>query len=178
MVCGLAKSCRRTAGAAARGWRSASLLTVAAALLTSCASSGTGRLNAEYPEKEAQIERRLNEIFDAARGKRWEVLEAAHFYGPKFSKFGAEKPGRQDASETREFERAGLAALDELSMQAKDLKIDVLGEVAVATFILDFSFRVGSDVFERRARATMVMVLADESWRIFHEHFSAYESEP
>jgi ketosteroid isomerase-like protein len=63
-------------------------------------------------------------------------------------------------------------------MRANDLKIDVFGEVAVVTFLVNSSFKVGTDNLERQARSTLVFVKDQGTWKITHEHFSPLKSNP
>jgi ketosteroid isomerase-like protein len=105
-------------------------------------------------------------------------LDSYHFYGPKFTKFAAEVFGRQDAAAARKGEHDGSAAVNDLKMQADDLKIDVFGDAAIATFILNYSFKTGTGTIEKKARSTMVFVKDRGTWKITHEHFSAPKSDP
>jgi len=148
-----------------------------AILFAGCASIPTADLNANHPEARAQIERRLHEIFDAAEKKDLPRLDSYHFYGPRFTKF-AEQLGRQDAAAAREGEHAGSAAIKDLSMQADDLKIDVFGDTGIATFIMNYSFKSGSDAIQKKSRATLVFVKDRGAWKITHEHFSPFKSNP
>ncbi len=154
------------------------LLPLVAILLAGCASAPTVDLNADYPGERAQIQRTLQEIFEAAEKKDLDRLDSYHFYGPKFTKFAGEKPGRQDATASRWGEHEGLEAINGLSMRANDLKVDIFGEVGIATFILDYHFKAGTDTVEKKARATMVFVKERDAWKIVHEHFSAFVPSP
>ena len=154
------------------------LLPFVAILFAGCASVPTTDLNADYPEERAQIQRALSEIFDAAAKKDLDRLDSHHFYGPKFTKFAGEKPGRQDATAARWGEHEGLQSINGLSMRADDLKVDVFGEVGIATFVLDYRFQSGTDTVEKKARATMVFVKEHGAWKIVHEHFSALNPGP
>jgi ketosteroid isomerase-like protein len=121
----------------------------------------------------AEVKQRLGEIFDAAEKKQFTRLESFHLYGPQFSKFAAEEFGRQDARAARRGEHDGLSAINELSMRADDLKIDLFGDVAIATFIMNYSFKTGANTkISKRARSTMVFVKQHGAWKIAHEHFS------
>src|SRR6059058_5747316 len=120
------------------------LASVSALIVIGCASVPKANLQADYPEEKARIEQRLNQIFDAAQKKELDRLDSYHFYGPKFTKFSASFPGRQDAAIARKGERDGLAAINGLKMQAEDLKIDVFGNVAIVTFILNTKFNAGA----------------------------------
>ncbi|MEO8427842.1 MAG: hypothetical protein ABI651_12100 [Verrucomicrobiota bacterium] len=86
------------------------ILPVVAILLVGCATAPTARLAAEHPNEQAQIRRRLDEIFNAAKKMDFNRLDGYHFYGPKFTKFAAETPGRQDAAAARQGERDGLGS--------------------------------------------------------------------
>jgi ketosteroid isomerase-like protein len=125
-----------------------------------------------------QIEARLQEIFDAAEKKDLSRLDSYHLYGPKFTKFPAAPVGRQDAAIARKGEHDGLVAISALAMQATDLKIDVFGDVGIATFVLNSRFKAGGDPIERQERATLVFVKDHGAWKIAHEHFSPFKVNP
>ena len=57
-------------------------------------------------------------------------------------------------------------------MRADGLKIDVFGKVGVATFVLNYSFKVGEETVEKQAKTTMVFVKEGGEWKIAHEHLS------
>lgn len=148
-----------------------------AALASGCASSPTTNPQAAQKEQ-AQIERRLNEIFDAAEKKDLARLDSYHLYGPNFTKFSAASASRQDADTSRKGEHDGLGAINDLKMQAEELKADVFGNVAVATFILHSSFKVAADTIEKKERGTLVFVKEQGEWKITHEHFSPIAANP
>ena len=148
------------------------------ALLTclGCASVPKANLEADDGEERARIGQRLNQIFDAAQKKDLERLDSYHFYGPKFTKFSASFPGRQDAATARQGEHNGITAANDLKMNAEDLKVDIFGNVAIATFNLNFSFKTDSGVVERKEQSTLVFVKDRGEWKIAHEHFSPIPS--
>lgn len=156
--------------------RISGLLPVIAVLAVGCVSPGRNA-GADYQPK-TQIERRLTEIFDAAAKKDMNRLDSYHFYGPKFTKFAAEQPGRQDATAARKAEHQGLGSINDLSIKAEELKIDVFGDVGIATFVMRYTFKAGTDTIEKKARSTLVVVKEGAAWRIAHEHFSAFPSNP
>jgi len=119
----------------------------------------------------AAVEKRLNEIFDAAAKKELKRLDSYHLYGPRFSKFGAE-PHRLDSEAARAGEHAGLTAVENVQMRARDLKIDLFGSVAIATFLMEVNFSSGGREGSSTARGTLVFVHSDGEWKITHEHFS------
>src|SRR5438874_1462392 len=107
------------------------LASVSALIVIGCASVSKTNSEADHPEEKTRIEQRLNQIFDAAQKKEFDRLDSYHFYGPKFTKFSASVPDRQDAATARKGEHDGLAAVNELKMRAEDLKIDVFGNAAI-----------------------------------------------
>ena len=147
-------------------------------LLVGCASSPTARLNTPHPNDQAAVEHRINEIFDAAEKKDMPRLDSYHFYGPKFTKFAPEAPGRMDAGAARQGEHVGLSQLDELMMRADGLKVDVFGDTAIATFVMTYSFKLRDDTIRKQAFATLVFVKVGREWKITHEHFSQAKSNP
>ena len=148
------------------------ILATLACLLSGCASAPTGKLTADYPDERVGIESRLSEIFDAAEKKDLERLDSYHFYGPKFTKFGT-SAGRLDATSARQEEHQGLSRISDLSMRAEDLKIDVFGDVGVATFTMHSDFKAGTNTFHQKARSTLIFVKDRGFWKITHEHFSS-----
>jgi ketosteroid isomerase-like protein len=147
------------------------LLATIACLLSGCAATQTSKLAGDYPDERARIQNRLSEILDAAEKKDLERLDSYHFYGPRFTKFGT-AADRLDAERARQDEHQGLARISDLSMRVDNLKIDVFGDVAIATFIMKSEFRVSTNAFQQSARSTLVFVKDNGSWKITHEHFS------
>src|SRR4051812_12626918 len=105
-------------------------------------------------------------------------LDNYHLYGPKFTKFSSESTSRLDAAASRKGEHAGLGAISDLAMHADDLKIDLFGNVGIATFIFRYSFKAGGNSFEKKAQGTMVFAKEGGAWKIAHEHFSTIKAEP
>ncbi|MCI0745176.1 MAG: nuclear transport factor 2 family protein [Verrucomicrobia subdivision 3 bacterium] len=126
----------------------------------------------------AQVEGRLHEIFDAAAKQDMPRLDSYHLYGPAFTKFAGEHPPRLDADAARAGEHQGLSAISNLSMKADDLKIDVFGQTAIATFLLNYSFNLATNTVQKNDRTTLVFVKDRGQWKIVHEHLSPYKSGP
>jgi len=150
---------------------------LAATLLTGCASAPKSNLHAAHPDQQDQIKRRLQETFTAAEQKDFPRLDSYHLYGPSFTKYSAASPDRQDTTAARAGEYDGLAAIQGLSMWADNLKIDVFGQVGIATFILNYRFQAGGETIERQEQSTLVFV-NDGEWKIAHEHFSPLPPNP
>jgi ketosteroid isomerase-like protein len=141
-------------------------------LAAGCATTRTADPQADYPEERAQVERRLQEVFAAAETKDFDRLDGYHFYGPKFTKFSDSSSQRLDAAAGRKGEHDGLGSVTGMKMRADALKIDVFGNVAVATFILDYSFTAAGAAVRGKERSTLVFVKDGGGWKITHEHLS------
>ena len=148
------------------------LLPWAAILFVGCASAPTAKTTADFPAEQAQIRQRLAEIIDAAVKKDFPRLDSYHLYGPKFTKFDTVAARRLDADAARKGEHDGLGAATELVMHAEDVKIDVFGDVGIATLVLDYSFKAGADTIQKKALTTLVFVRDGREWKITHEHLS------
>ena len=137
---------------------------------------GRDILTNPFPEAQAAITARLDEVLDACELKDFDRLAAYHLAGPKFSKFDELDPlDRQDDETAMRSEVAAFSAIDDLDAHADDLKIDVFGPVAVATCVFRASFRMGGEQRSGRTRTTLVFVDAgDGGWLIAHEHYSPF----
>lgn len=131
-----------------------------------------------FPEEQANIKRLMDEALDVARKKDLNQLELFHLYGPKFSKFDSWEPlTRQDAEAGRKAEQDAFAPSNEIvALTYEDLKVDVFGDVAIATFYLPYSIKVGKEVISGNDRMTLVWVRVGDSWKITHEHGSPLKS--
>lgn len=146
---------------------------------------------ADFPEdlvqgtfagEQEKVERTLRDVFAAAEKKDLERLEQFHLFGPKFTKF-SEQGARQDAEVTRKSERQGIGDLVAFRPTLEDLKVDVFGEMAIATFTLRYEAVTPETTAKGHSRATIVFVKVnrdadgdqDGDWRITHEHFSPFE---
>jgi ketosteroid isomerase-like protein len=130
----------------------------------------------ESNEAQAEVAARLDEIMAAAEARDVDRLESYHLFGPRYTKFDDWEPlERQDAATARTLEREAISGADGLETQIEDLKVDVFGATAVATFVFAYSFSAGDGRMAVRARSTLVLVRDDErGWLIVHEHFSPF----
>jgi ketosteroid isomerase-like protein len=140
------------------------------------AVDGSDLVEEPFPLKQAAVAKAVRAVFEAASQGDLDRLESFHLYGPKCSKFDDMPPlARQDATATRVKERLALASLKAFKATEEDLKVDVLDNVAVATFILSYSYETADASGSSRVRSTMVFVEVAGTWRIVHEHFSRLE---
>ena len=134
------------------------------------------------PERDRkEIEGVVRAFFEAGRNKDLSALADFHASRESFTKFDENPPyTRQNSDEAFVHEQAAFANISDYSYTIDDLKIDLFGDAAVATFYLtyggmfvnDYSFE-GSPV-SGRARASMVLVRTPRGWRMAHEHFSSF----
>ena len=132
-------------------------------------------LNA-YETETTEIERTVHQIMSAARRQAVDELESYHAFGPKFTKFDDFEPlERQDADTTRRLEREAITGVKEFTPSVVDLKVDVFGPVAVATFVMNYDVvTVEDERLQLHARSTMVFANCEGRWLIVHEHFSPF----
>ena len=133
-------------------------------------------LTEPYAAEQAAVERTVHEIMAAAGRRDTDALEAFHAFGPKFTKFDDFEPlERQDAETAKYLEREGVSGVKEFTAAVADLKVDVLGPAAVATFVLNYGVVTPDDeAMSFRARATLVFADAGGRWLIVHEHVSPF----
>jgi len=127
------------------------------------------------------VEGLIRSFFDAGKNKDLSALAEFHASRERFTKFDENPPyTRQNSDEAFVYEQAAFANISDYNYSIEDLRIDVLGEVAIATFYLaysgmfvnDYSFE-GSPVGSR-ARVTMVLLREEGRWKIAHEHMSRF----
>ena len=134
------------------------------------------------PERDREeIESTIRAFFEAGKNKDFSALSGFHSARDQFTKFDENPPyTRQDSEEAFVYEQAAFANISDYSYSIDDLRIDLLGDVGVATFYLtysgmfvnDYSFE-GSPV-RSKARVTMVLIRKPQGWRVAHEHFSKF----
>jgi hypothetical protein len=111
-------------------------------------------------------------VFRAAELKQLDRLESYHLFGPEFTKFDEFGEGREDAATARAAERRGLAGVKAFKASVQELKVDIFGVAAVATFIVVYSAETATGTADGRLRSTVVLARRDASWKIVHEHYS------
>lgn len=116
-------------------------------------------------------------------GKNKDLTSLAKFHAPAqvFTKFDEHPPfTRQNSNEAFIYEQAAFANISDYDYKLGEMRIDFVGEVAVATFYLtytgvfvnNYSFE-GSTVGSR-SRVSMVLARFGEDWKIIHAHFSPF----
>jgi ketosteroid isomerase-like protein len=144
--------------------------------VTGCIGHQRKAMLAEHFKDQSAIEEALRTVLLAAETKDFDRLDRCHWYGPKFTKFVNASPTRLDAAAARQGEHEGLNALQDLKLHPRDLKIDVFGNTAVVTCILENSYQGAAKTEHGEERSTLVFVKDGDSWKIVHEHFSPIRS--
>ena len=127
----------------------------------------------------ADIEAAIRAFFEAGKNKDLTALADLHAPRDEFTKFDENPPyGRQNSDEAFMYEQATFANISDYACSIDELRIDLHGDAAVATFYLtysgmfvnDYSFE-GSPV-RGRTRVTMVLARSARGWKAVHEHLS------
>lgn len=99
-----------------------------------------------------------------------EGLQSAHLDSEKFSKFGPRSFDRQDLFETNESEADFFSSITDVEYEVRNLKVDVFGSVAVATYYPRASFTLDGESRTINGRQTFVFVETEDGWKLAHEH--------
>ena len=131
----------------------------------------TDMIHRSYPEEQAAVRRRLDQIWAAAAARDFETLESFHLYGSKFTSFKNGAP-REDAAANAAGERAMFSVLEGPEVDMRELVVNIFGDVGIATFNGHFTGMMNGSPTELRQQATMVFVSSGDEWKLVHEHFS------
>ncbi|HEX9677734.1 YybH family protein [Nitrososphaera sp.] len=120
----------------------------------------------------------IYKYFQIAKSK--EIEGIPDFFDDKFTKFGDSPPyDRRELERALMLEQLQFASISDYDFKIEDLKVDVIGETAVATFVLqstgmivdDYSFR--GTTINNRSRVTIVFKKDKNGrWKMLHQHFS------
>ena len=142
-------------------------------LLVSCTSEKSLQrdlLNDPFPEAQAELREVVESIVKDAMTANIEGLQAAHLVSDKFTKFGPRSFDRQDVAGTNESEAAFFSSISNFNQEIKDLKIDVFGDIGIATYYPHVSFVQNGEKKNGSGRQTLVFLKTEHGWKIVHEH--------
>lgn len=91
-----------------------------------------------------------------------------------YTKFDDWPPFERQGLDGLKREADALKVLKEYDYEISDLRIDVLGNTALASFIIKYRGRMRELDFNVRSRVTMVLVKVGDEWKIIHEHWSRF----
>lgn len=126
----------------------------------------------------ATIQDLIYKYFEIAKSK--EIEGISDFFDDKFTKFGDSPPyDRRELERALMLEQLQFASISDYDFKIEDLKVDVVGDAAVASFALqstgmivdDYSFR--GTAINNRSRVTIVFKKDKTGgWKMLHQHFS------
>ncbi len=114
--------------------------------------------------------------FDGIKNKDEKAVTA--LLDESYSKFDDWPPyQRQDRAQALQNEFSAFKVLSNYSYELKDFKDAVLGEVALATFTINYKANMRNEQFDVTSRVTAVLKKQDSTWKIVHEHLSRFPAE-
>jgi ketosteroid isomerase-like protein len=119
---------------------------------------------------QAEIHATIEAIVSDAEAANLEGLMSSHLDSPMFSKFGPRTFERQDVTSTNASEAAFFGSIANYKQEIRDLKIDVFGDVGIATFYPHVSFEQDGQEKFASGRQTFVFLKTDDGWKLVHEH--------
>lgn len=131
---------------------------------------GVDLLNNSFVEAQAEIRAVVQSIYTDAETANIEGLQSIHLVHDKFTKFGPRSFYRQDVASTNELEAAHFGSIENFKADVKDLKVDVFGEIAIATYYPHTSFEVKGEKKGGISRQTFVFLKTQDGWKLVHEH--------
>ena len=126
--------------------------------------------HSSVPEAQAEIRAVIQSIKSDIESANIEGLQAIHLDSDKFTKFGPRSFDRQDVASTNESEATFFSSISDANYEVRGLKIDVFGDVGIATYYPEVSFVRNGKVVEVSGRQTHVFVKTDSGWKLAHEH--------
>jgi ParB family chromosome partitioning protein len=125
-------------------------------------------------EDEQTITRILFGEFQFPDEGKFHAFEELHLFGEGFTIYDDFPPfDRFEKNQARSKEREWFFKIaPNLHSEVKDLKIDVLGQVAIATLSVRYSGTILGRPLKMKSRGTVVLVKKKGTWKIFHEHWS------
>ena len=143
-----------------------------ALILASCSAppSEAELIDNPFPREQAELRKVIDGIAKDAMEANIEGLQDAHLHSEKFTKFGPRSFDRQDVAATDQSEAAFFSSIKNLDYQITELKIDVFGKIAVATYYPHVSFIKDGEEKRLTGRQTFVFLKTVEGWKLVHEH--------
>lgn len=128
---------------------------------------------------ESVIKRAVYRAFEVGKSKDLQSIQQMHSNDERFSKFSDMPPYmRMGYSDTCMHEELYFASISDYDFKIEDLRIDMFGEMAIVTFLIEHTGMLVDDysftgrTMSVRSRATMVFQEIDKEWLVVHEHFS------
>ena len=149
------------------------IITLLFVILSSCTERKSDQrdiVNDLFFEEQNELREVVESIVKDCETANLEGLKAIHLASDKFTKFGPRSFERQDVKSTNESEVAHFGSVSNFKAEVKDLKIDVFGDVGIATYYPHVTFEKDGVEKSGSARQTLVFLKTSEGWKIIHEH--------
>lgn len=145
----------------------------AVVFLVSCAGEShlqRDLVNDPFPEAQAELRSVVGSIVRDVTTANIDGLRSIHLESGKFTKFGPRSFDRQDVASTNASETEFWGSVSVTNFEARDLKIDVFGEVGIVTYYPHVSFVQDGEEKTASGRQTLVFLRTADGWKIVHEH--------
>jgi ketosteroid isomerase-like protein len=95
-----------------------------------------------------------------------------------YSKFDDWAPyQRQEGLQALQNEFSAFKVLSNYTYELKEFKANVMGDTALATYIIHYQGTMRNQQFDVTSRVTAVLRKQDSTWKVVHEHFSRFPEE-
>lgn len=96
----------------------------------------------------------------------------------RYNKFDDWPPfERQDSAKALDNEFAAFKVLSSYTYEMNDFDANLLGNTAVATFVIHYKATMRNRPFDVKSRVTIVLRKQDSEWKVVHEHYSRFPEE-
>ena len=146
------------------------LMILALLSLVACTDSEYDLISNPFAANQAELLEVVNKIAKDAMTANLDGLKGIHLVSDKFTKFGPRSFDRQNVQSTNESEAAFFSSIRDLKLEVKDLKIDVFGEIGIATYYPHYTFEKDGEKKSGSSRQTLVFLKTKSGWKIVHEH--------
>lgn len=136
---------------------------------------GTGQVWAEASNDSdaAKVRAVVEAIFKDIQDGDLQAVADYHLDSEAFSKWPDDgTPALLNHDQTVDAETAMFSAMSAFEYELRGLRADVMGDVAIATFVIAYKVTFGEDTIEAAERGSLVFTVRDGEWKIVHEHFS------
>lgn len=123
-----------------------------------------------FPEVQSEIREAIMSIKNDIESGNIEGLQAIHLVSDKFSKFGPRSFDRQDVASANQSEATFFSSISNAHYEVRELKIDVFGDIGIATYYPEVSFVRNGDTVAVSGRQTLVFLRSQSGWKLVHEH--------
>lgn len=125
---------------------------------------------------EAEVKATIIRRLDALKNRDENAVKA--LVDEQYSKFDDWPPYvRQETAEALRNEFGAFKVLSNYSYEIRDLKVEVFGDVALATFHIHYQGEMRSRRLDVVSRVTSVLRKREAGWKFVHEHFSRFPQE-